>query len=195
MSMIRGRIPVRLASPTIYNAVDFFEHSLFPVIPRRPHRPSERVRLARLLNLHNLEGMRDVPQIKDMLQQILAGGEVLHDSGLPNVKLVTTLRGEWVLFDGHHTTVAYIAAGKRYLHELPHLVVHQGTGPIPDKDIMIVFGNHASRLSVANWREFVINWQAAPGSQLAGRIQYTMRGLFEALARKHAFLSPSPISI
>jgi hypothetical protein len=176
--------------------VDFFEQTLFPVLPRCIRSANERVPLGQLLNLHNPEGMRDVPQIRGMLRQIQGGADVLHATGLPNVKLVTTSRGEWVLFDGHHTTIAYMADGRRYLDELPHLMVHHhGWKPIPDSDILVVFGSHAPFLSTSIWRDYTINWQAPPEEQLAQRVQPSMRGLFDVLARNHTFLSPSRISI
>jgi hypothetical protein len=176
--------------------VDFFEQTLFPVLPRRIRPANERISLGQLMNMHNPEGMRDIPQIRGMLQQIKGCDDVLHATGLPNVKLVTTSRGEWVLFDGHHTTIAYMANGRRYLDELPHLLVHhRGREPIPDSDILVVFGSHAPLLSTSIWRDYTINWQAPPEEQLAHRAQSSMRGLFDILARNHTFLSPSRISI
>jgi hypothetical protein len=111
------------------------------------------------------------------------------------VKIVTTCRGEWVLFDGHHTVVAYMATGRRYLDELPHLMVHYGREPIPDSDILVVFGSHAPLLSTSLWRNYTINWQAPQEEQLAKRDQHSMRELFDTLARNHTFLSPPPSSI
>ncbi|UCH09795.1 MAG: hypothetical protein JSU61_11350 [Fidelibacterota bacterium] len=180
---------------TIYDAVDFFERSLFVTVPRRREQVTGRVRLREILNLHNVDGMRDVPQIRGMISQIRAGGDVLHATGLPNVKIVASRRGEWVLFDGHHTTVAYMATGRRYLDEIPHLIVREGPDPVKDSGILVFFGSHSKRLTPSTWRNYVINWQAPPEGQLCARIESTMCGLFESLAGRHSFLSPPAVPL
>lgn len=49
-----------------------------------------------------------------MVKQIRTGKDILSPKGLPNIKLVKTEQSEWILFDGHHSLLAYIIAGKKY---------------------------------------------------------------------------------
>ena len=179
----RAQVSTRLAGPSIYDAVDYFEHTLYRHLPRRTRRITDRIPLKTILNLHNADGLQWPHQIDRMLRQIRAGGNVLQSSGLPNVKLVTTRKGERVLFDGHHSILAYLAAGRRYLDEIPHLIVHDGSGRVTDRAILVFFGQHARRLTPATWRETTLNWQALPSEQLNRRIETTIGGLSKAFTR------------
>jgi hypothetical protein len=178
------RVPVPAARPSIYHTVDFVERLLFRGRCGSLKRIEERIPLRSIIALHNVDGIRDVAQIKAMLRQIRAGGDVLHSTGLPNVKLVSTVDGEWVLFDGHHTMLAYMGAGKDYLDEIPHLIVHNGCGCVSDGEILVFFGTHSRELTASTWRAHAINWQAPHGSQLCKRVQDNMGELFESLSEQ-----------
>lgn len=180
---VRVRIPVSPTSPTIDHAVAVFERVLSRGAPYRTERVAERVRLEGILNLHDVDGMKDVAQIDGMIGQILAGGEVLHPSGLPNVKVVLTRFGERLLFDGHHTVIAYMATGREYLDEIPHLVVQDANGHVEAASVLAFFGIHARELSASNWRDHVIRWRAPPERQLCKRSLKSVGELFESLAR------------
>ena len=53
--------------------------------------------------------------------------------------------------------LAYIIAGKKYLHEIPHLIVEDSKkGYVFDKEICVFFGEHASKLKNNNWRKYLI---------------------------------------
>ncbi len=47
-----------------------------------------------------------------MVKQIRSGKDIISPNGLPNIKLVKTEQTEWILFDGHHSLLAYIIGVK-----------------------------------------------------------------------------------
>jgi hypothetical protein len=49
-----------------------------------------------------------------MAEAIKSGKHILS-RGIPNIKLVKTGDGQLLLFDGHHSMLAYISTGKAYL--------------------------------------------------------------------------------
>ncbi len=178
-----SRIPVSRAN-TIYDAVDVFRDEILPGgrVERSEAHITERVPLRSIVNLHNTTGVRDVSQIMSMLRQIKSGRDVFSSDGLPNIKLVITERGEWVLFDGHHTMLAYMLAGREYLDETPHLIVGDGEGvTVLDEEIHVFFGKHSTELKHRDWRDYVINWQAMERNQLQHRIQRNMGELLDSI--------------
>lgn len=177
-----SRVPVPPAGPTVNDAVAFFERVLFRDAPRSAERVGERVPLEGIVNLHDADGMKNLPQISGMIGQISAAGDIIHPTGLPNAMVVLAERGEQLLFNGHHTVIAYMAAGREYLDEIPHLVVHDDNGRVEDAAILAFFGAHATKLAASDWRNHVINWYAPPDRQLCRRTQRNMGELFEALA-------------
>jgi len=130
--------------------------------------------------------MGDVPQIGGMIRQVLAGGDLLRASGLPNVQVVVTSENETVLFDGHHTVMAYLATERNYLDEVPHLIVHDGKRRVADREILVFFGTHSKVLAPSDWRDYVINWQAPVDRQVCRRVQGNVGELFDSL---HAQIS------
>jgi hypothetical protein len=179
--VLTSQVPISAAGPTIYDAVDYFESVLFKDSFASPCRVAQRVPLRVITSLHNTEGIRELRQIGGMLRQVLAGGDVLRASGLPNVSVVMTSESETVLFDGHHTVMAYMAAGCNYLDEVPHLVVHNGSGCVEDREILVFFGTHSKQLTPSDWRDYVIDWQASADCQLRRRIQVSAGELFDSL--------------
>jgi hypothetical protein len=65
-------------------------------------------------------------------------------------------------------------AGRKYLHKVPHFVVENSSGYVNDKEILIFFGLHSSKLNDSNWRNYIINWQAPREKQLCKREQKNM---------------------
>jgi hypothetical protein len=175
------RVPLTAAAPSVYDTVEFLERALFCGGPGTVERAGERTPLGSIVTLHNADGIRDIAQIEDMIRQIRAGGEILHHTGLPNVKLVVTEDGEHVLFDGHHTVLAYMAIGRDYLEEIPHLIVHGEEGWVADRDILVFFGDHSRELLASNWREHVVNWQEPYDRQLCRRAHEDMGEVFDSL--------------
>ena len=108
------------------------------------------VLLREVINLHNISGIKNVNQIRTIVKQIKNGKDILSPRGLPNIKLVKTKESEWILFDGHHSLLSYMIAGRKYLHEVPHFVVENSSGYVNDKEILIFFGLHSSKLNDSN---------------------------------------------
>lgn len=183
ISVSKFLVPVSITKKTIYDTVDFFEKNIFlsgeiNIITKKVN---HRTNLKEIINLHNNNGIRDIPQINEMVQKIKSGDDIFNINGMPNIKLVKTSYKEWVLFDGHHSMLAYIVAGKKYLHEVPHLVVQDGKKGYVSDEILVFFGEHSNKLMTTEWREYVINWQNSIKKQLSRRIQKNMGELFESL--------------
>jgi len=165
-----------------YEIVDFFEKSIFSdEIKLKIEKIGKKIPLRRIINLHNKDGIKDVQQIKGMIQQIESEKDILHPSRLPNIKLVQTKENELVLFDGHHSMLAYMSAGRKYLHELPHLIVVNEKGYVNDKEVLIFFGQHSSKLRGSDWRDYVINWQMPIKEQLCERVEKNIGELFDLI--------------
>lgn len=175
-------------SKTIYDAVDLFEEIfLKSKIKKSVKNVKNKILLRDIVNLHNNEGIKTISQIKSMIGQIEQGEDILSEKGLPNIRLVKDTNNKWILFDGHHSMLAYIYSGKKYLSEIPHLIVEDKGGYVSDKDIHVFFGKHAARLEDKNWRDYVINWQAQKEKQLCKRRQNNMGELFEAILKANNF--------
>jgi|TARA_B100001971_G_C18236320_1_gene567481 hypothetical protein len=135
-----------------------------------------------VINLHNVEGIKDLGQIKRMVESINQGKDLVSE-GVANVKIAKSDRNEYVLFDGHHTLLAYMLAGKEKIKEVPYLTVENEGKLLDDSEFLVFFGSNASRIK-GNWRQFVINWQAEPAEQLGVRKQKNMGELFQAVKLK-----------
>ena len=174
---------IQLTKPnmTIYDIVDDFEQNIFLKIKMTEEQVKTKVQLRDIINLHNITGIKDISQIKSMITKIKSKKDILHQSKLPNIKLIKTKDNDRVLFDGHHSMLAYMSFDRKYLHEIPHLIVENEHGYVLDKDILIFFGPHAIELTESTWRDYVINWQAPKEKQLCKRIQNNMGELFDSL--------------
>jgi len=172
---------------TIYDTVVQFEKELDLKIKETIEEVRELALLRDIINLHNIEGIKSVNQISTMVKEIKSGNDILSPSGLPNIKLVKTEKSEWILFDGHHSLLSYMIAGRTYLHEVPHLVIEDENGFVNDKEILIFFGMHSKKLNDSNWRKYVINWQASKGRQLCKREQYNMGELLDSISVYYRF--------
>ena len=167
---------------TIYETVDFFEKNIFQTTKTTNKKITGQVQLREIINLHNNMGIKNTPQIIAMVQQIKSGKDILSPSGLPNIKLVKTEQNELVLFDGHHSLLAYMLTGRKYLNETPHLIVENENGYVNDREIIVFFGKHSEKLKDLDWRRYVINWQAPEEKQLCKRIQKNMGELLDSLS-------------
>jgi len=116
-----------------------------------------------------------------MIKQIKSGKDILSPNGLPNIKLVKTEQSEWVLFDGHHSLLAYMIGGKKYLNQIPHLIIENENGHVTDKEILVFFGIHSKKLKDSDWRKHVINWQAPKEKQLCKRVQRNIGELLDSI--------------
>ncbi len=146
--------------------------------------PNTNVPLDQIINLHNTDGIQDLARIRSMLSDLKTGKELFMENGLPNIKLVITKDGKHVLFDGHHTLIAYMLAGRKNLSQVPHIIVKNAMfGYIIDKDIHVFFGRHAPKLCQKDWREYVINWQVPKEHQLCPRVQKNMGELSRSIRK------------
>ena len=168
---------------TIYDTVDQVENEISSKIKETIKEVKKFVFLSEIINLHNNEGIKIMDQIRTMVKHIKSGKEILNPRGLPNIKLVKTKYSEWILFDGHHSLLSYMMAGRTYLHEVPHLIVENENGHVTDKEILIFFGIHSKILADSEWRNYVINWQAAKEKQLCKREQKNMGELFNSISQ------------
>ena len=161
----------------VYNSVEAFREA----IKSKREKPYMEIPLSRLINLHNADGIKNMDQIKGMIEQIRSNRDILESDGLPNVKIIRTIEGDYVLFDGHHSLLAYMYTGVQYLHELPFLFVDNIQGYTPDNDIHVFFGPHGERLGSEDWRNYCINKRYPFHEQLCERIQKVMKDLFNSL--------------
>jgi hypothetical protein len=174
----------RVPGSTVYETVDVFEKNFFhnSFNCRNILRPISSLKfpLKNIINLHNTDGIKDIFQIKKMILKIKQKRDILHPTELPNIKLVRIWENERVLFDGHHTVLAYMSVGRKHLDEVPHLVVanDNGSGCVDDEEISIFYGEHKLE---DDWRKYCINWQAKKEEQLCKRIQRNMGELFESI--------------
>lgn len=183
IGLFKAEVPFK-ENMTIYDTIDRFYENFFSrkKLDLKRARVKKRTPLKVLINLHNKSGMRSIIQIESMLKSIKSGSQVVHSNGMPNTKVVQTKRGEWVIFDGHHTTLAYMIAGRKYLHEIPHMIVEdEDTGTVEDREIHAFFGWHAPELKEKDWREYVINWQAQKENQVQKRKINNMGELFDTI--------------
>ncbi|MHA2128129.1 MAG: hypothetical protein ACW99E_22760 [Promethearchaeota archaeon] len=176
------KVFLRNENSTIYNTMAQFEKELGSKLKETITEVKKPVLLREIINLHNINGIKNMNQITTMVEHIKDGKDVLSPLGLPNIKLVKTKQAEWILFDGHHSLLSYMIAGRIYLHEVPHFIVENESGHVNDKEILIFFGIQSKILNVSNWRKFVINWQAPKERQLCKREQKNMGELFNSLS-------------
>ncbi|MFH1323888.1 MAG: hypothetical protein ABIH64_01435 [Nanoarchaeota archaeon] len=180
ISISVSKVPFIKKDMSIYETVAFFEQKIFPKIKTSKKRVSNKIKLRDIVNLHNDDGIRKISQIESMLNQINSGKDVLMPSNLPNIKLVKTKKSEFVLFDGHHSLLAYMISGMKYLHEVPHLIVENKHGHVSAKEISVFFfGRHSEKLK--DWRKYAINWQAPKEKQLCKRIQDNLGEVLDSL--------------
>jgi len=176
------KVYLKNKSITIYDTVDQYEKGLCSKIKETIKEVKKLVLLREIINLHNIDGIKSINQIRTMVKQIKSGKDILSPLGLPNIKLVKTKQSEWVLFDGHHSLLSYMIAGRIYLHEVPHFIVENENGHVNDKEILIFFGIHSKILNDSDWRKYVINWQAPKEGQLCKREQKNMGELFNSIS-------------
>ncbi len=140
-----------------------------------------RINLRDIINLHNCDGIKDISQIEQMKKKIDSGRHILQKDKIPNIKLVRAKTGEIILFDGHHSMLAYMSNGKTHLDEIPYLFVSRTNGVISNEDILAFFGNHSYKIIPDEWKKHVVNWQAAQAYQLCLRIQNNMGELYDTI--------------
>lgn len=175
----------------VQNSID--RHSVLKISQKKIHytlsknnnfqtEKPQRFSARNVINIHNKSGIRSISEMKQMIKMLKSGYELLSQDGIPNIKLVRTKNNELLLFDGHHMMLAYMLAGRKYLDEIPHLIVEDEKKVyVSDEEISAFFGEHSAKLKGKNWREYVINWQSKKENQLQPRIQNNMGELLDSL--------------
>jgi len=189
------KVYLRNKSNTIYDSVDQYEKGLGSKIKETIKEVKKLVLLREIITLHNINGIKSMNQIRTMVKQIKSGKDILSPRGLPNIKLVKTKQSEWILFDGHHSLLSYMIAGRTYLHEIPHFVIEDENGHVNDKEILIFFGIQPKKLNDSNWRKYVINWQAPKERQLCKREQKNMGELLDSISVFYHIIGRKPLPL
>jgi hypothetical protein len=166
---------------TIYQAMDFILENPYKLKITRMRTPG--IKLAEIINLHNTNGIKNPHLLPSFIMTLETGKHLVNKEKIPNIRLTKTVCGKWVLFDGHHSLLAYFFIGKKKLHEVPHLIiVNKELGYVNNDEICTFFGKHAVSIKSDEWANYVINWQASISEQLCKRVQKTMGELYESLA-------------
>jgi hypothetical protein len=167
---------------TIYDAIGFFEDEIFLKSKLNFSRKivKEKILLKNLINLHDSDGL-DLNKIISLKSSICKNNHIFSDSSLPNVKIVKTFNNNWVVFDGHHTINAYMLNEKKFLDEIPHLIVETDSIYFCEESINLFYGKHAKKLKGKNWSNYVINWNEINENQLCLRKNKNFGELFESL--------------
>jgi len=184
ISVSKSFVPASKTVKTIYETIVFFENNIFlkDKLNAATKQVKHKIKLKEIVNLHNNTGIKNISQIKDMNLTIKTGKDIFNVNGMPNIKLVNTKSQKLVLFDGHHSLLAYMFSGKTYLHETPHIIVEdEKKGYVEDEEIIVFFGQHKKKIMSKDWRNYVINWQSPKNMQLEKRIQNNMGELYDSI--------------
>jgi len=168
----------------VYDAVEKFEEGAFKKIKTKGNiKSNEKIELRKIINLHNSDGIRDVNQIESMIKELKSGKEIFSKSGIPNIKLIKTKNDEFVLFDGHHSLLSYMYFGKKYLDEIPHLIIEKKADFFSDDEIKYFFIEHADKLKNKDWRNYAMNWQELKENQLCEKKEKNMGEVFNLIKK------------
>ncbi|MBW2966536.1 hypothetical protein KY342_05520 [Candidatus Woesearchaeota archaeon] len=170
---------------SIYDSIEVFKKNI-AANPDFIHKEiTEKIPLNNIITLHNTTGIQSISRIKSMIKDIKLKKDIFSDDGFPNIKLVKTKDNKWIIFDGHHTILAYMAIGKRFLYEIPHMIVkNQDKEHVSNDEIIVFFGEHKNKIKPEDWKNYTINWQAEKQKQLCKRIQNNIGELFESIKNK-----------
>ena len=160
---------------SIYDAVGHFEDKIFKKSKYSCYKRKLKckIELKKIINLHDEDGL-DIKKINVLLKSLYCGNHLLSQSYMPNIKLIQTDRKEWVVFDGHHSLNSYMMMNKKFLDEVPHLVVLNDSGFFDDKAIGQFYGKHKKEVNDKDWRDYVINWNYRKDNQLKKRKRKNM---------------------
>ena len=170
---------------SIYDAVGYFEDKIFARSKFNCFKRKIKcdIELKQIINLHDEDGL-EIKKIRELFKSLELGNHLLSKSLMPNIKVIGTERKEWVVFDGHHSLNSYMLENKRYLDEVPHLVVGNDNGYFEDITINQFYGRHKNELKEKDWRDYVINWNNIKENQLKKRKRKNMDELNAAVRNK-----------
>ena len=168
----------------VYDAVEKFEKVVFNKLKvDKIIKPNKKIKLREIINLHNSDGIKNINQLESMVKQLKSGGEIFTEFGIPNIKLVKTKNNEYVLFDGHLSLLAYMYVGKKYLDNVPHLIIEKEMDYFSDDEVKCFFIEHANKLKGKNWRNYVVNWQELKENQLCKKREKNMGEVFDSIKK------------
>ena len=168
----------------IYNAIALFEDEFFKNIQNNlsRNRVEKWIELSKIRNIHDKDGIRDIRKVKRMLKSLDNRRHILSSSGMPNIKIFKARDNKLYIFDGHHSMLAYMMSGKKYLNEMPYLLFEKKDGGyILDDNFKNFFGKHLKYKRREKWGSYTVNWQAPRRKQLCTRAQSNMGELFKAV--------------
>ncbi len=142
-----------------YVTIDELRENLESLENAQTEQVSNPVSLEDIVTIHNFTGMRDFKQTETMIAKINRGDHVLSSDGLPNIKIVIAPNGKKLIFDGHHTILAYLFAGKKFLHQTPHILLSNQNKPLSPEEISFFFPEDKRSLVVEDWHKYTVNWQ------------------------------------
>ncbi|MFC1585557.1 hypothetical protein ACFL5V_08435 [Fibrobacterota bacterium] len=167
---------------SIKKAIEYMEKNFFGKKTKIINELLSQVSLSSIIPLENVLGNEDASFIKQAASRIYSGHHMLSKQKWPHIKLIKTAKNEWVLFEGHRTMLAYMAAGKRILGEVPYLYVfHDDRDYMRDSEIMEFFSKLARQIRNEDWRHYSLVWKARDYRQLCTRKYWSMEELFESL--------------
>ena len=163
---------------TIYDAISILEDLINKL--KETNLKKNEYYLKNIINLHDSEGIKDLEIVRSMIKDIGQGKQILS-KGLPNIKLAK-VKECFVLFDGHHTMLSYLATGMKFISEIPHIIIEDADKEhIADELIKDFFIEHKSKLKDKNWKDYAINWQASKENQIIKRKQQNIGEVFDKI--------------
>lgn len=181
-----GFLHARGENINIYNALANFEDKLLSSVLDSlvKDRVGERISLKEIINIHDFEGLKDRRKIRRMNASIDDGRDIINRAGFPNIKILRLKNNQLFLFDGHHSFLAYMLAGRKYLHQIPHIIVEcKDEKKFLDHNFHHFFGGYLKWKRRETWKNYTINWNARGQKKLQERRQKNMGELFSVLLK------------
>ena len=142
--------------------------------------------IGEVLPIHNSSGIRDQEQISQMQENLKVGQDILERDQLPNIKLVVAPNQKLLLFDGHHSLLSYFYHGKRFMREIPYIIISsENYREVSSEEISYFFPENSREEIMKDWKRFTVNWQANVGEQLEVRKVYSIADLASELSKRN----------
>jgi len=143
-----------------------------------------------IMPIHNLTGIRDYSQIVRMSEKITGGEHIKETEYLPNIKIALCPDDKLLLFDGHHTMLAYYLSGYKDLGKIPHIIVSENKDkPLQIDKIAYFFQpenpKNAKKILGDNWFDFTVNWQSSNGLHIEKRRVQSIEQLANELSERN----------
>lgn len=139
-----------------------------------------------ILPIHNASGIRDHKLVSQMQENLKIGQDILEMDQLPNIKIVVAPNQKLLLFDGHHSLLSYFNLNKKFLREIPYIVIsaeeYKGVKP---EEISQFFPENERTKIISDWEKYTVNWQAKVGEQMTIRNVGSIRQLVLQLGKRN----------